>query len=75
MLRGQEDCLSDGAGILDDGSRDAQLGIQRRSMLHGSETWPVRKENAVALQRVATHSSIFSVDPWCQTPWTTANRA
>ena len=23
----------------------------RSSMLHGSETWPVRKENAVALQR------------------------
>jgi len=23
----------------------------RRSMLHGSETWPVRKENVVALQR------------------------
>jgi len=23
----------------------------RRSMLHGSETWPVRKENEVALQR------------------------
>jgi len=24
----------------------------RSSMLHGSETWPVRKENEVALQRV-----------------------
>ena len=24
----------------------------RSSMLHGSETWPVRKENVVALQRV-----------------------
>ena len=24
----------------------------RNSMLHGSETWPVRKENEVALQRV-----------------------
>jgi len=23
----------------------------RNSMLHGSETWPVRKENGVALQR------------------------
>jgi len=23
----------------------------RSSMLHGSETWPVRKENVVALQR------------------------
>jgi len=23
----------------------------RSSMLHGSETWPVRKENEVALQR------------------------
>ena len=23
----------------------------RNSMLHGSETWPVRKENEVALQR------------------------
>ena len=23
----------------------------RNSMLHGSETWPVRKENVVALQR------------------------
>ena len=23
----------------------------RSSMLHGSETWPVRKENKVALQR------------------------
>ena len=23
----------------------------RSSMLHGSETWPVRKENGVALQR------------------------
>jgi len=26
----------------------------RSSMLHGSETWPVRKENAVALQRAET---------------------
>ena len=24
---------------------------ERSSMLHGSETWPVRKENVVALQR------------------------
>jgi len=24
---------------------------ERSSILHGSETWPVRKENAVALQR------------------------
>jgi len=26
----------------------------RSSMLHGSETWPVRKENVVALQRAET---------------------
>jgi len=26
-------------------------GCVRSSMLHGSETWPVRKENEVALQR------------------------
>jgi len=26
----------------------------RSSMLHGSETWPVRKENEVALQRAET---------------------
>ena len=26
----------------------------RNSMLHGSETWPVRKENEVALQRAET---------------------
>ena len=26
-------------------------GINSGSMLHGSETWPVRKENEVALQR------------------------
>jgi len=26
----------------------------RSSMLHGSETWPVRKENKVALQRAET---------------------
>ena len=26
----------------------------RSSMLHGSETWPVRKENEMALQRAET---------------------
>jgi len=29
-------------------------GCVRSSMLHGSETWPVRKENEVALQRAET---------------------
>jgi len=28
----------------------------RSSMLHGSETWPVRKENEVALQRAEMRS-------------------
>jgi len=33
------------------------IGMQRcvrSSMLHGSETWPVKKENEVALQRAET---------------------
>ena len=28
----------------------------RSSMLHGSETWPLRKENEVALQRAEMRS-------------------
>ena len=31
----------------------------RSSMLHGSEIWPVRKENVVALQRVETRMVIW----------------
>ena len=33
----------------------------RSSMLHGSETWPVRKENEVALQRADENGQ---VDVW-----------
>jgi len=44
---------------LDGINKDISLIVRRRlysscvesSMLHGSETWPVRKENEVALQR------------------------
>ena len=34
----------------------------RSSMLHGSETWPVRKENVVALQRAEIENG--QVDVW-----------
>ena len=33
-------------------------------MLHGSETWPVRKENLVALQRAEMRSENGQVDVW-----------
>ena len=32
-------------------SKDVSLILRGSSMLHGSETWPARKENVVALQR------------------------
>ena len=31
----------------------------RSSMLHGSETWPVRKENMVALQRADENGQVW----------------
>ena len=33
----------------------------RSSMLHGSETWPVRKENVVAIQRAEIIIIIYSL--------------
>ena len=32
-------------------NKDVYSSCVRSSMLHGSETWPVRKENVVELQR------------------------
>ena len=36
----------------------------RSIMLHRSETWPVRKENLVALQRAEMRSENGQVDVW-----------
>jgi len=36
--------------IIIDSEREIVYSCVRSSMLHGSETWPVRKENEVALQ-------------------------
>jgi len=41
-------CCVCGRGV---GSNSIQCASVRSSMLHGSETWPVRKENEVVLQR------------------------
>jgi len=45
--------VSTGMGdcIIDYDGKVVHSSCVRRSMLHGSETWPVRKENVVALQR------------------------
>ena len=39
-------------------------GFVQSIMLHGSETWPVRKENLVALQRAEMRSENGQVDVW-----------
>jgi len=35
------------------------LIMRGSSMLHGSETWPVRKDNLVALQRVDENGQVW----------------